>query len=194
MAPVAKATGLRRVLEAAAPSLRAAHATGSFTPSAFATPATVAAFALSTERLVVVTATSAEAELLRDGVSALLGPDTEVALWPAWDTHPLERVSPDTAAMAERALLRWRITSGDVPPVLIAPIRALAQILSPEPATEPIVLRFGSSHDRDELLRTLTSFGYRREHLVEHRAEFAVRGGIVDIWPCLLYTSPSPRD
>ena len=183
MAPVAKATGLRRVLEAAAPSLRAAHATGSFTPSAFATPATVAAFALSTERLVVVTATSAEAELLRDGVSALLGPDTEVALWPAWDTHPLERVSPDTAAMAERALLRWRITSGDVPPVLIAPIRALAQILSPEPATEPIVLRFGSSHDRDELLRTLTSFGYRREHLVEHRAEFAVRGGIVDIWP-----------
>jgi len=181
--PVAKASGLRRVLELAAPSLRVAHATGSFTPSAYATPATIAAYALTTSPLVVVTATSAEAETLREGVQALLGEGSDVALWPAWDTHPLERVSPDIAVMAERALLRWRVEQGDVPAVIVAPIRALAQILPPEPPTEPLVLRFGHSYDRDEVLRTLTAFGYRREHLVEHRAEFAVRGGIVDIWP-----------
>ena len=104
--------GLRHVLELIAPSVRASNAGGAFTPSNYASPLSVAAYALDSEFLVAVTATSTEAELLRDSVAALLGPDDEVALWPGWDTHPLERVSPDSQTMATRALLRWRIAQG----------------------------------------------------------------------------------
>ena len=180
---VAESVGLRRVLEAVAPALRAAHRAGSFVPSSYATPLTVAAYALAHDHQLVVTATSAEADLLADGVRALWGESADVALWPAWDTHPLERVSPDTSVMAERALLQWRVRRGDAPRIIVASIRALAQIVPPEAEVAPRELRTGDSMEREVLLRELVDLGYRREHLVEHRAEFSVRGGIVDIWP-----------
>jgi transcription-repair coupling factor (superfamily II helicase) len=180
---VSEATGLRRVLERVAPSVRAENASGTFSPGSFATPLSVAAYALEYPFTLAVVATSNEAEQLRDSVAALLGTADEVALWPGWDTHPLERVSPDNQVMATRALLRWRVARGDAPRVIVASARSIAQILSPESIVAPLVARRGSELDRDEFIASLAHFGYRRESLVEHRAEFAVRGGIVDLWP-----------
>ncbi len=180
---VAESLGLRRVLEHIAPAIRAAQAGGSFVPSSYATPLAVAALGLDREHVVVVTTTSAEADLLLESVRALWGSAIDVVSWPAWDTHPLERVSPDTSVMAERAVLEWRIAQGDIPRIIISPVRAIAQILSPEEPRAPLRMTLGSSYDRDEFLRELVDLGYRRENLVEHRAEFAVRGGIVDVWP-----------
>ena len=180
---MSEATGLRRVLERVAPSVRAENTSGTFSPSSFATPLSVAAYALENPFTLCVVATSNEAEQLRDSVAALLGPADEVALWPGWDTHPLERVSPDNQVMATRALLRWRLAQGDGPRVIIASARSIAQVLSPESIVAPLVVRQGSELDRDEFITSLAHFGYRRESLVEHRAEFAVRGGIVDLWP-----------
>jgi len=181
--PVTEAVGLRRVLEVVSPSLRAHRAAGGFTPSAFATPLTVAAHVLELPFAVVVVATSTEAEHLRDALAALLGPTDEVALWPGWDTHPLERVSPDSQVMALRSLLRWRITHGDAPRVLVASARSIAQVLTPGAQRPPLIVRRGDELDRDDFVKGLVETGYRRESLVEHRAEFAVRGGIVDVWP-----------
>ena len=180
---MSEATGLRRVLERVAPSVRAENASGTFSPGSFATPLSVAAYALEHRFTIGVVATSNEAEQLRDSVAAMLGPADEVALWPGWDTHPLERVSPDNQVMATRALLRWRVAQGDAPRVIIASARSIAQVLSPETIVAPLVARQGSELDRDEFIASLAHFGYRRESLVEHRAEFAVRGGIVDLWP-----------
>jgi transcription-repair coupling factor (superfamily II helicase) len=180
---VSDAAGLRRVLERVAPAVRAENARGTFSPSAFATPLSVASYALEHDFTICVTATSNEADSLRDSVAALLGPGDEVVLWPGWDTHPLERVSPDNESMALRALLRWRLAEGLTPRVLIASARSIAQILSPEPIAAPLIVRQGCELDRDEFIASLAHFGYRRENLVEHRAEFAVRGGIVDVWP-----------
>jgi transcription-repair coupling factor (superfamily II helicase) len=180
---VTDSRGLRRVLELVSPSLRAANASGSFTPGSYATPLTVGAYVLASPFTLVVTATSTEAEHLRDALAALLGDDDEVALWPAWDTHPLERVSPDSSVMASRALLRWRLGGPDRPRTVVGSARAIAQLLPPEPARAPLVVQRGAELDRDEFIENLAAFGYRRESLVEHRAEFAVRGGIVDVWP-----------
>jgi transcription-repair coupling factor (superfamily II helicase) len=180
---VSDATGLRRVLERVAPAIRAQNATGTFSPSSFATPLSVASYALDHPFTLFVTATSNEAEQLRDAVAALLGPTDDVALWPGWDTHPLERVSPDDQTMAMRALLRWRVARGTPPRVIIASARSITQVLSPEPVAAPLIVRRGSELDRDEFIASLAGYGYRRESLVEHRAEFAVRGGIVDLWP-----------
>jgi transcription-repair coupling factor (superfamily II helicase) len=180
---VTEPTGLRRVLELVATSVRGASASGSFAPSGFATPLAVAAYALETPFLVAVTATSTEAEQLRDAVAALLGDGDEVALWPGWDTHPLERVSPDVQVMATRSLLRWRLQHATRPRVVVASARSIAQLLAPEEVRAPLIVRRGGELDRDDFIASLGSFGYRRESLVEHRAEFAVRGGIVDVWP-----------
>jgi transcription-repair coupling factor (superfamily II helicase) len=163
--------------------VRGASASGSFAPSGFATPLAVAAYALETPFLVAVTATSTEAEQLRDAVAALLGDGDEVALWPGWDTHPLERVSPDVQVMATRSLLRWRLQHATRPRVVVASARSIAQLLAPEEVRAPLIVRRGGELDRDDFIASLGSFGYRRESLVEHRAEFAVRGGIVDVWP-----------
>jgi transcription-repair coupling factor (superfamily II helicase) len=180
---VTEPTGLRRVLELAAPSVRDANAAGSFAPSGFATPLAVASYALEAPFVVAVTATSTEAEQLRDAVAALLGEGDEVALWPGWDTHPLERVSPDVQVMATRSLLRWRLQHATRPRVVVASARSIAQLLAPEAVRTPLMVRRGGELDRDAFISSLGSFGYRRESLVEHRAEFAVRGGIVDVWP-----------
>ena len=67
--------------------------------------------------------------------------------------------------------------------VVVASARSIAQVLSPEPLQPPFVLRRGAEVDRDRFVAGLVDMGYRREHLVEHRAELAVRGGIVDVWP-----------
>ena len=179
---MSESTGLRRVLELVAPTLRSSVASGSFVPSSYATPLAVAALALDAPFLIAVTATSSDAEHVRDALVAWLG-EGEVALWPGWDTHPLERVSPDSQVMAMRALLRWRIGEGTAPRVIVASARSIAQLLSPEPLRAPYVLGRGSEVNRDEFVEGLVAMGYRREHLVEHRAEIAVRGGIVDVWP-----------
>jgi len=179
---VSDLSGLRRVLELVGPTIRASVLDGSFVPSSYATPLALASLAVELPFVVAVTATSSDAEHLSDALSAWLG-EGEVALWPGWDTHPLERVSPDSQVMAMRALLRWQIREGRAPRVVVSSARSIAQLLSPEPLHAPFVLKRGSEIDRDEFVQGLVDMGYRREHLVEHRAEIAVRGGIVDVWP-----------
>lgn len=179
---MSESSGLGRVLERVAPSLRALLASDALTPSGYATPLAVATLALEDSLVVAVVANSTEADLLSVALAALLG-EASVALWPAWDTHPLERVSPDVSVMAARSLLRWRLARGESPRVIVTSARSLSQILAPGEVVEPLVLRRGQSLERDEFLRRLIATGYRRESLVEHRAEFAVRGGIVDVWP-----------
>ncbi len=172
---------LRPILDAIAPSLAEGFLAGEIVAAPFAHGPIVAASAVRHRFVLAITATTADAEAVRDAVAAYLS-EREVALWPAWDTHPLERVTPDLLAMGARHEIRWRLAHGDRPRVVVASIRAVSQVLTPEPLDAPIVIERGGRVERDELLARLAAFGYRREHAVEHRGEFAVRGGIVDIW------------
>ncbi len=175
--------GLRRVLDAAGPSVRMAAAGGDVVAAALAFPVVVASVADARALTFVVTATAIEAEQLRDDVAALWGDDDDVVLWLGWDTHPLERVSPDLSVMGRRHELRWRLASDDPPRIVVTSVRALTQVTAPEALDPPLIIRRDDVIDRDELLGELVDYGYRREHAVEHRGEFAVRGGIVDVWP-----------
>ncbi len=67
--------------------------------------------------------------------------------------------------------------------MIVAPVRALLQRVGPLAGTGPLWVRPGQQVDVDALLRDLVERGYRREHQVEHRGEFAVRGGIIDVFP-----------
>ena len=133
---------------------------------------------------VVATPTTGEAERLARDLATWLGPG-EVEHFPAWETLPFERVSPNVETMGRRLRTIWRLREPErAPAVVVASIRSLLQRLGPHVEDiEPIVVRPGEQRDRDELVAALVGSGYRREEQVEHRGEVAVRGSIVDVFP-----------
>jgi transcription-repair coupling factor (superfamily II helicase) len=151
-----------------------------------ARPVSIAALAHLSERrpLVVACPTGAMAGQLYDDLQQFAGPD-QVALFPAWETLPFERVSPAVETMGQRLQLLWNLRNADrCPKIIVAGVRALLQKLGPEAIeVEPIVVRPGSVIDPEALAQQLVDFGYRREEMVEHRGEFARRGSIVDVYP-----------
>ncbi len=132
--------------------------------------------------LLVATPTRAEAEHLAADAAAVLGPDGVVA-FPAWETLPFERVSPNVETMGRRLRILHRLRDpATAPAVIVASATALVQRLDPDAVTDPLVVGVGDVVDPDEIVATLAAFGYRREPQVEHRGEFAVRGSIVDVF------------
>ena len=146
-----------------------------------------------TQRRPVVLAvpTSTEAERLAHDIGAFLG-DDRVELFPAWETLPFERVSPGVETMGRRLRVLWRLRDPErAPDVVVASVRAIVQRLGPHVEDiEPVRITPGQQVDRDDLVSDLVSVGYRREEMVEHRGELAVRGSIVDVFPS---TADRPR-
>ena len=140
---------------------------------------------LSSRRpIVVAVPTTGDADRVANDLRAFLGADA-VDMFPAWETLPFERVSPSVETMGRRLRTMWRLQSPErAPRVLVAPVRALVQRLGPHVEdVEPVVITPGEQRDRDELVAALVGAGYRREEVVEHRGELAVRGSIIDVFP-----------
>jgi transcription-repair coupling factor (superfamily II helicase) len=124
-----------------------------------------------------------EAERLAAGARAFLGDDA-VALFPAWEALPVEGISPGADLVARRAEAAHRTRRGEGPFVLVAPVVAALQRLVPRLGeVEPLLLRPGAELAPDALAERLSALGYQRTDLVVHRGEFAVRGGILDVFP-----------
>ncbi len=134
--------------------------------------------------LIVACPTGTAAGQLFDDLIQFL-PEREVALFPAWETLPFERVSPSVETMGRRLEVLWRLRDPErCPQVVVASVRALLQKLGPgATTTEPVEIRPGDVLDADDLLTRLVVAGYRREELVEHRGEVARRGAIIDVFP-----------
>ena len=134
--------------------------------------------------IVVACPTGTLASQLADDLVALVPPD-DVALFPAWETLPFERVSPSVETMGRRLEVLWRLSNETrAPRIVVASMRALLQQLGPDtPAVSPVIIRKGDTLDPEMLLSSLVKGGYRREELVEHRGEVAKRGAIIDVFP-----------
>ncbi|MFE0689911.1 transcription-repair coupling factor [Streptomyces xiamenensis] len=151
----------------------------------------VAALARGAGRTVLaVTATGREAEDLAAALRSLLPPDGVVE-YPSWETLPHERLSPraDTVGRRLAVLRRLAHPSAEDPgagpvSVVVAPIRS---VLQPQVAglgdLEPVSLRGGQSVQLERVTAALAAAAYQRVELVEKRGEFAVRGGILDVFP-----------
>jgi transcription-repair coupling factor (superfamily II helicase) len=151
-----------------------------------ARPLAIAGLATVSARRPILAAvpTTAEAERLVNDLTTFLGPDA-AELFPAWETLPFERVSPNIDTMGRRSRVLWRLRTGGerMPRVIVAPVRSLVQRLGPHAEeVEPLVVARGERRDQGELVAWLGGHGYRREGQVEHRGEFAVRGSIVDVF------------
>ncbi|GAA2146752.1 transcription-repair coupling factor [Kitasatospora kazusensis] len=140
--------------------------------------------------VLAVTATGREAEDLAASLRSLLPPDA-VAEFPAWETLPHERLSPRSDTVGRRLAVLRRIAhpSADDPQagpvqVIVAPVRS---VLQPQvkglAELEPVALQRGEQHDLETVARRLAAAAYARVELVEKRGEFAVRGGILDVFP-----------
>jgi transcription-repair coupling factor (superfamily II helicase) len=151
-----------------------------------ARPLAIAALGhLSSRRpLIVACPTGTMASSLADDLAQFL-PEGHVAVFPAWETLPFERVSPAVETMGRRLEVLWRLSQPEhTPTVIVAGVRALLQKLGPGTDTvQPIEVAPRQVIDPDELVARLVTFGYRREELVEHRGEFARRGAIIDVYP-----------
>jgi len=135
--------------------------------------------------VLAVTATSREAEELAAGVAELLPPDA-VAVYPAWETLPHERLSPRSDTVGRRLALLRRLAHPEGQPVrvVVAPVRSVLQPqLKGLGELAPVELRTGQSVELESVVRRLADLAYARTDLVTKRGEFAVRGGILDIFP-----------
>ncbi|MEP6758704.1 MAG: transcription-repair coupling factor [Actinomycetota bacterium] len=122
-----------------------------------------------------------EAEALVADVVAFL-PDGAVLL-PAWEALPYELISPAAEVAARRATAIRRLRAGG-PLVVVAPVLAAMQGIAPTAgAADPIRLAQGAETAPDALAERLVELGYQRVDIVEHRGEFAVRGGVLDAFP-----------
>ncbi|GCE77065.1 transcription-repair coupling factor [Cellulomonas biazotea] len=139
--------------------------------------------------LVVVTATGRDGDELAAALRCYL-PDDAVAVLPAWETLPHERLSPRSDTVARRLAVFRRLAhpapDGPTGPVrvLVLPVRALLQpVVDGLGELEPVAVHAGDRVDLDDLTERLVAAAYQRVDMVEKRGEFAVRGGILDVFP-----------
>ncbi|HQR28051.1 MAG TPA: transcription-repair coupling factor, partial [Nocardioides sp.] len=150
-------------------------------------PFLVAGLVEAGRTVLAVTATTREAEALVEDLADLLDPDT-VAYYPSWETLPHERLSPRSDTVGRRLAVLRRLRHPEDGPgplrVVVSPVRS---ILQPQVGglgdLAPVALEPGDAAPLDELVRRLADAAYSRVDLVEKRGEFAVRGGIVDVFP-----------
>ncbi|GAY14897.1 transcription-repair coupling factor [Mycobacterium sp. shizuoka-1] len=138
--------------------------------------------------LLVVTATGREADDLTAELRGVFG--DAAAMFPSWETLPHERLSPGVDTVGARLMVLRRLAHPDDarlgPPlrVVVTTVRSLLQPMAPDVAdVEPVTLSAGAEFDFDELIARLVELAYTRVDMVGKRGEFAVRGGILDVFP-----------
>ncbi|CAJ1497387.1 transcription-repair coupling factor [[Mycobacterium] burgundiense] len=140
--------------------------------------------------LLVVTATGREADDLTAELRGVFG--DSVALFPSWETLPHERLSPGVETVGARMLMLRRLAFPDDarlgPPlqVVVTTARSLLQPmvsgLATSEHTEPVLLSVGDEVGFEDTIARLSRMAYDRVDMVGKRGEFAVRGGILDVF------------
>jgi len=112
-------------------------------------------------------------------------PEIDVLAFPAWDSLPYDRVSPQGDIIGRRvatlSALSQKITR---PTVVLTSVNAITQRVIPHSAIEGhgFAIQKGGTLEQNKLLGILAGQGYTRTDVVREGGEFAVRGGIVDLF------------
>jgi transcription-repair coupling factor (superfamily II helicase) len=143
--------------------------------------------------VLVVTAGERDADRTADLLRCFL-PDRRVEVFPAWETLPHERLSPRPDTVGRRLAVLRDLTHPEAATgridVVVAPVRSVLQPLAPGLGDlVPVELAAGDTAELGEISKQLADAAYTRVELVEKRGEFAVRGGLLDVFPP---TEPHP--
>ena len=131
--------------------------------------------------VLAIVARAEEAEHVARDVQAFLGRDG-AAVFPGWEVLPGEPVSPSVETMGRRLHVLAALDRGQ-PFVAVATAQAATQLVSPGGNLRTVVVRSGEDLRLESFTESLVAMGYERAYMVEQRGEFAVRGGIVDVFP-----------
>ncbi|TFD28146.1 transcription-repair coupling factor [Cryobacterium lyxosi] len=143
------------------------------------------------QALFVITPTGRESEAIRENLGCF-ATSAEIIDFPAWETLPHERLSPSAEIVGKRlyALRRMREWQEADPAtrrplIVVASVRAALQPVADNLTDyEPIELTVGArGHDLAAIVLQLVNLAYARVDMVTRRGEFAVRGGILDVFP-----------
>ncbi|HET6241814.1 MAG TPA: transcription-repair coupling factor, partial [Arthrobacter sp.] len=138
--------------------------------------------------VLAVTATGREAEDLTAALRAYL-PAEAVAEFPSWETLPHERLSPRSDTVGRRLSVLRRLahpesSASGALRVVVAPVRAVVQpIVAGLGELVPVTLKVGQEMPFSDVVRSLADAAYARVDMVTRRGEFAVRGGMLDVFP-----------
>jgi transcription-repair coupling factor (superfamily II helicase) len=119
---------------------------------------------------------------------SFFGPDILVMEFPAWDCLPYDRVSPNASVVAQRmtALSRLaRVKGRDRPSVLLTTVNAALQRVPAREfvATHALSVAPGNVLGMHGVIEWLELNGFTRASTVREPGEYAVRGGILDLFP-----------
>lgn len=114
-------------------------------------------------------------------------PDLEMLRLPAWDCQPYDRISPTPRIAARRAasLARLAVAPVDETLLVVTTVNAMAQKCAPRTALSQsgFFAKSGASVDTDTLKTYFSTNGYSRTATVMEPGDFAIRGGVIDVFP-----------
>ena len=136
--------------------------------------------------LLAIAPTGRRAESLGIALGELL-PGAVVHHFPAWETLPHERLSPSAETVGQRLAVLRAVAAwdGTVPLVVTASVRSAVQPIAGGLTDVDAVhlVAGGRGHDLGDVARRLVELAYHRVDMVSRRGEFAMRGGILDVFP-----------
>ena len=135
----------------------------------------------------IVTADASDAQRLIDEM-AFFAPGLRCALFPDWETLPYDSFSPHQDLISERLATLWRINQRDKEhgaDVVLVPATTALYRLAPPSFLAGYTFEFKSGQKLDEakLKAQLTLAGYQHVSQVVSHGEYAVRGGLIDLFP-----------
>ena len=131
----------------------------------------------------IFTAEPADAQRLEEEI-AFFAPELRIAVFPDWETLPYDTFSPHEDLISERLSTLWKISKGEVDVVLMPATTALVR-LAPPAFMAGYTFSFRQKQRLDEaaLKAQLTLAGYSHVSQVVSPGEYAVRGGLIDLFP-----------
>ena len=118
---------------------------------------------------------------------AFFSPDTEILTFPAWDCLPYDRVSPNPDISAQRMTTLSKLVSADdsAKKIIITTINAATQMIPERDSIKVLsyIAKTGDQIEVEKMTAFLTQNGYARSSTVMEHGDFAIRGGLIDIYP-----------
>jgi transcription-repair coupling factor (superfamily II helicase) len=134
-------------------------------------------------RTAIVTADATDAQRLIEEM-AFFAPQLRICLFPDWETLPYDSFSPHQDLISERLATLWRISQGEADVVLVPATTALYRVAPPSfLAGYTFHFKVKQKLDEARLKGQLTLAGYSHVTQVVSPGEYAVRGGLIDLFP-----------
>lgn len=117
--------------------------------------------------------------------------ERQVIDFPAWETLPSENIAPSPDIVGERYQVLNLLTSSKEPFIILSSLQSCLQKLIPQNNFQQLYLHLvpNKSYPYEDLIKQFVKMGYQRYPVASDKGQFAVRGGIIDIFPV---SSPDP--